>query len=114
MSILDENGQHIGVTAIHHINWREGNASTGVIIGEKEAWGQGYGSDVIRTRTRYAFEQLGLGYLETETFAENTAIIRCPERAGYQRTGVARKKSWRDGCWHDCILWDCLADDYFT
>lgn len=110
--ILDENGHPIGTTGIRNISWREGNGSTGIVIGEKTAWGKGYGSDAVRTRTRYAFKQLGLRRLQTETFADNTAIIHCLEKVGYQQVGTLRKRRWRDGQWCDCILWDCLAEDF--
>lgn len=53
-------GEHIGFSGIHRIDWRNGTGTTGTIIGAKELWGQGYGSDAARTRTHYAFEVLGL------------------------------------------------------
>ncbi len=112
-AVYDENDRHIGVTGIHRIDWKDRSAVTGTVIGEKDAWGQGYGSDVMRTRTRWAFEELGLHRLESECFAENMASIRCLEKVGYRRIGIARKKHWRNGRWHDCILWEILEEDYF-
>jgi len=110
-AILDETGRHIGVTGIHRINWKERDGLTGTLIGEKEAWGKGYGTDVMQTRTRYAFEQLGLHRLESECFLDNVASARCLEKVGYKRVGIAHKKRWRDGRWHDCILWELLDED---
>jgi len=26
--------------------------------------------------------------------------------------GIARKKRWRDGGWHNSILWEILDEDY--
>jgi len=51
--------------------------------------------------------------IESECFAENVASVRCLEKAGYKREGVARKKLWRHGRWHDVILWAILDEDYF-
>src|SRR5947209_3602425 len=48
-------GLHIGFSGIHRIVWRDGTATTGTLIGETGEWGKGYGSDAVRTRTRYAF-----------------------------------------------------------
>ncbi|MCH8275598.1 MAG: GNAT family N-acetyltransferase [Armatimonadetes bacterium] len=54
------NAEHIGFTGIHAIDWRQGIAGTGTVIGRKDLWGKGYGTDAARIRTRYAFDVLGL------------------------------------------------------
>jgi RimJ/RimL family protein N-acetyltransferase len=112
-AIHDENGRHIGSTGLHRINWRERLAASGIVIGEKDAWGQGYGTEVMQVRTKFAFEQIGLHRIESECFAENQASAHCLEKAGYRREGLARKKFWRQGRWHDAILWAILDEDYF-
>jgi RimJ/RimL family protein N-acetyltransferase len=112
-AVHDEHGRHIGTTGIHVRDWRNRSAITGIVIGEKSAWGKGYGSEVMRTRTRWAFEELGLHRLESECFADNIGSATCLARAGYRKIGIARKSRWRSGRWHDCILWDMLEEDYF-
>ena len=110
-AIHDENGRHIGGTGIHSINWHDRSAVTGIVIGERSAWGQGYGTEVMRVRTKWAFEELGLHRLESECFVENEASAKCLAAAGYRRIGIARKRRWRHGQWHDTILWEVLAED---
>ena len=87
------------------------SAKTGTILGEKSAWRRGYGADVMRTRTRFAFEELGLHRLASECFVANLASRRCLEKAGFKLIGTARQRIWRNGVWHDLYLFDCLADD---
>ena len=65
-------GEHIGFSGFHAIDWRHGFATTGTIIGRRELWGQGYGSDAARTRTRYAFDILGLETLRSEVMDGTT------------------------------------------
>lgn len=113
-AVHDEHGRHIGATGLHDIDWRNRAATSGIVIGERDAWGKGYGSEVMRVRTRWAFEELGLRRIESECFAENVGSATCLARAGYRQIGVARQKRWRAGRWHDCILWEILADDYFA
>jgi len=113
LAILDENGCHIGNAGLHSIDWRCRSAVTGTVIGEKDAWGKGYGTDVMRTRARWAFEELGLNRLQSECFAQNLASARCLEKTGYRRIGVARQAEWRHGAWQAMILWDLLAEDWF-
>lgn len=111
-AIHDEDDRHIGGTGLHRIDWLHRSATSGIVIGEKGAWGRGYGAEVMRVRTRWAFEELGLRRIESSCFAENVASATCLERAGYTRIGVARSAYWRGGQWHDAILWDILDEDW--
>ena len=42
-------GIFIGNIGLHQINWKDKTATTGAIIGEKEYWNQGYGTDAKMT-----------------------------------------------------------------
>jgi RimJ/RimL family protein N-acetyltransferase len=102
----------IGTTGIHRIDWRNRNAITGNLIGEKSEWGKGYGSEVVALRTRYAFEQLNLEKVMTEAFTENRGSIRALEKAGYRQNGVKRRHVYRHGRWHDFWTADLLREEW--
>lgn len=106
--------RHIGSTGIHRINWKDRRAITGNLIGDKSEWGKGYGSEVVRLRTRYAFMELGLEKVETEAFMENIGSRRCLEKAGYRQYGTARRHTFRHGRWHDMWLADLLRDEWLA
>lgn len=112
-AVHDEGDRHIGVTGIHRIDWKNRNALTGTVLGEKSAWGRGYGTDVMRTRTRWAFETLGMHRLQSESFVANEASRHCLEKVGYRIIGTARQRFWRGGQWHDVYLWEILEQDWF-
>src|SRR5207244_3399093 len=42
------NEELIGSVGLHNINWVERKAELGIMIGEKEFWGKGYGSEAVR------------------------------------------------------------------
>src|SRR5512136_2224663 len=42
-------GKLIGNLGLVHIDWKNRRAGLGVVLGEKEYWGQGYGTDAITT-----------------------------------------------------------------
>ena len=113
-AVHDENDRHIGGTGLHGINWHHRSAVSGIVLGEKDVWGKGYGSEVMRVRTKWAFEELGLHRIESECFVENIGSATCLARAGYRQIGVARKSRWRRGAWHDAYLWEILDEDYFA
>lgn len=104
----------IGTTGIHAIDWGSRAAITGNLIGAREHWGKGYGSEAVALRTRYAFETLGLESLTTYVFAENVGSRRALEKSGYRHCGTYRRRAWRHGRWHDFWLGEVLRDEWLA
>jgi RimJ/RimL family protein N-acetyltransferase len=109
-AVLDELERHIGFIGLHAIQWRHRSATGGLVLGERDAWGRGYATEAVHTRTRFAFDQMGLHRIEGHSI--NPAMCRVYEKCGYRREGVARQKLWRDGGWVDAILYAILEEDY--
>ncbi len=97
-------GEHIGFTGIHRIDYRHGVGFTGSLLGRKDLWGRGLGTDLVKTRTRYAFEVLGLRMLLSEALAENEASLRMLRRCGYREVGRIRRRWFKRGAYRDAIL----------
>jgi RimJ/RimL family protein N-acetyltransferase len=69
-----------------------------IVIGEKETWGKGYGTEATRLVARHAFETLGLSEIRLEVFGYNQRAIAAYKRVGFEVTGehvewVARRKT---------------------
>jgi RimJ/RimL family protein N-acetyltransferase len=111
-AILDEAERHIGFIGLQGIHWRHRHAAGGLLIGERSAWGQGYASDAVRVRTRFAFAQLGLHRINGHTI--NPAMRRVYEKCGYRQEGTARSLFWADGQWHDVTFYGILEEDWRT
>ena len=107
-------GQTVGNTGIHQINWINRGGMTGLMIGETSVWGKGYASEAVKLRTAYAFEELGLERLGSQSFVENVPMHRALEKSGYQKIGRERKAVYRGGCWHDLYLFEVLRDDWLA
>ncbi len=97
-------GEHIGFAGLHRIDYRHGVAYTGSLIGRKDLWRRGLGADAARTRTRYAFEVLGLRLLLSEALAENEGSIRMLKRCGYVEVGRIPRRWFKRGSYRDAIL----------
>jgi ribosomal-protein-alanine N-acetyltransferase len=97
-------GEHIGFTGFHRIDWRHGCAVTGILIGRKERWGQGLATDAVVVRTRYAFDVIGLRLLLSEALDGNTASIRMLERVGYRQVGRIPRRYFKRGAYRDALL----------
>jgi RimJ/RimL family protein N-acetyltransferase len=107
-------GQPIGVTGIHNIDWISRGAMTGTLIGLPSEWGKGYATEAVRLRTAFAFRELNLERLETFSFAPNAGMHKALERAGYRRIGTRTRSMFREGSWHDTILFELLRSDWET
>jgi RimJ/RimL family protein N-acetyltransferase len=110
--VIEADGKAIGATGIHGINWLDANGMTGIVIGEKSAWGKGYATEAMRLRTRHAFRELNLHKLTTEVDTENEASRKALERNGYRTVGVRREQNFREGKWKDRWLGEVLRADW--
>ena len=66
----------IGNTALHGLDHRNRSASFGIIIGEPDCRGRGYGTETTSLMLDYAFTALGLHNVMLTVFAYNPAGTR--------------------------------------
>jgi [ribosomal protein S5]-alanine N-acetyltransferase len=97
-------GEHIGFTGLHKIDYRDGVATTGAIIGRKDLWGKGLGTEIVGARARYAFDVLGLRLLLSEAMEGNQASIRMLLRNGYREVGRIPRRYFKRGAFRDVLL----------
>ena len=57
---LNDSGRLIGTCAFSQLDGDNGSAMFHITIGEKDAWGLGYGSEATALMLEHAFERLGL------------------------------------------------------
>ncbi len=110
LAVETHEGGHIGFTGVHRIDWRHGVGLTGTVIGRKDLWRQGYGVDVTRVRTGYAFDVLGLRLLLSEAFVDNQASPRMLVRVGYREVGRVPARYFKRGAYRDIALFACHRD----
>ncbi len=53
-------GKHIGNIAYFDINEKSGEAQLGIMVGDREYWGQGYGSEAVCLLLDHMFRDIGL------------------------------------------------------
>lgn len=102
----------IGTTGLRDINHQHRTAVFGILIGEKDCWGKGYGTETARLMLDYGFTALGLHNIMLQVFSLNERGIRAYLRAGYREIGRRRKAHRLGDEAHDIILMDCLATEF--
>ena len=110
--VLKENDRHIGNIGLHNIHQIFRSAEIGILIGEKDVWGQGYGTDAIRLLTYHAFNRLNLNRLASGAVSKNIGSIRAFEKAGFSREGVSRQAYFCQGQYEDCINMGLLRSEW--
>ena len=102
----------IGRCALFDINYVDCNAMLGMVIGEKEYWGQGYGQEAVRLLVDYGFNLLNLNSIMLGAFEFNARALRCYERAGFKVIGRRRQARIIGGRKYDAVLMDILAEEF--
>lgn len=112
LNIETTDGTHIGTISLSSINWTDRHAELGIAIGEKDHWGQGYGSDAIRTLLRVAFDDMNLHRIFLHVHVDNARGIRCYQKVGFQKEGTLREAVFRGGSYHDEIVMGILESEF--
>ncbi len=73
--------------------------------------GHGYGAEAQRLLVAYLFATYPIERVEAETDVTNKAEQRALERAGFTREGVLRRAQWRNGSWHDLVMYSKLRGE---
>ncbi len=83
-------GRLLGTTAITDVTSRRGagrSALFRIVIGEKDAWGRGYGTEATKLVMEESFDELDLDEVRLEVFRHNPRAIAAYRRVGFEVTG---------------------------
>lgn len=97
LGIETKEGVLIGSIGIHQINWRDRFCTTGALIGEKEYWGKGYGTDAKMVLLDYIFNTLNLHKVCSAVIAYNKRSLYYSLHCGYKIEGRRRKHIFKSG-----------------
>ena len=84
----------------------------GIVIGEKDCWGKGYGTDAMLTLCGFGFTQMNLHRIGLRVFPENQRAVTCYEKCGFEHEGRLREAIFKHGEYRDMLLMSILADEF--
>lgn len=108
---IAQSKQHIGNIKIGDIRDPHRSADLGLLIGQRSAWGKGYGAEAIAVATRWAFEELGLNKLWAGMYAENLGSYHAFIKASYREVGRFKRHILFNGRYIDSILVEKCRDE---
>jgi [ribosomal protein S5]-alanine N-acetyltransferase len=110
--ILNQKKEPIGTTGFRDVNVPARSAVLFIIIGEKEYWGKGYGTDALKVLIDYLFLQWNFKRLSLDTWDGNLRALKSYEKLGFQIEGRLRQARYVLGEYRDAILMALLRDEY--
>ena len=109
---LKEDDRSIGEAGLLRMfpAWRTTDLS--IIVGEKDAWDKGYGSEAIRLLLDYAFGTLNFHRVAVGVVGFNERAIRFYEKAGFKQEGIQRDGYYCNHAYHDFVMLSILEDEF--
>jgi diamine N-acetyltransferase len=104
--------QSIGTIQFHDISWLLRKAEIGIMIGEKDFWDKGYGTEAMLVMLKHGFETLNLHRIWLQVFDKNKRGIRAYEKAGFVQEGRFRDGHYQHGRYYDIIIMSILKTDW--
>jgi len=93
----------IGSCGLHGIDYLNQLAELGILIGDKDYWNGGCGTEAVQLLCAHGFNWLNLRHITLRVLGNNPRGVRCYERCGFVRTGVIPGHVLKAGQWHDEI-----------
>jgi RimJ/RimL family protein N-acetyltransferase len=104
----------IGWTNLRRIDAKNGTGEFGILIGEEDCRGKGYGTEVTRLMLDYGFTVANLHNIVLDTASHNERAIRAYTRAGFRIIGRRRQVLRWGNKRYDSVLMDCLSTEFET
>jgi len=103
----------IGNCGLHNINRGNDHGEIGIMLGEKEYWNRGLGTEAVRLITDFGFTVLGLHSISLYVKSFNERARKVYEKIGYQTAGRVRDCYKIDDSYHDEIIMDVLREEFY-
>ena len=88
------------------------SAELGIVIGEKDYWDQGYGSETIKVLLKHGFETLNLHRIFLRVSSFNERAIHAYEKIGFVHEGRLRQATYYQGAYHDLLMMSVLRHEW--
>jgi len=96
----------LGINLIHKEAW------VGIGIGEREFWGKGYGTDMMKLCLQYVFTELCVERVSLGLHEYNPRALRSYEKCGFRLEGRTRQDIMREGRRTDTLWMGILREEW--
>ena len=110
---LKADNRYIGNVSITNINKSNRSGISNILIGNRDCWGKGVGSEAYRLLLEYAFNEKGFHRIEALVLESNVASIKMHQKCGYKIEGTLRDSVFKNGRWQNQILLSIIEKDFY-
>lgn len=110
-----DSSDHIGNCSLNKIDHRNRRCELGIVIGDKDHWNKGFGSDAVDTLVNFAVEDLEIPTVRLSVYVYNQRAIKVYKKCGFKLIKVFKKDHLYDGKYWDTIIMEYdsrLVQDY--
>jgi RimJ/RimL family protein N-acetyltransferase len=108
----EEGWEAIGNCGLFDIDWRVRQAEFGIMVGAKQHWNKGYGTEALKLIIQHGFATLNLNRIFLQVYENNPRAMRAYEKAGLSIEGRLRQAHYDQGEYYDVILMSILRSDW--
>ena len=87
-------GKHIGNCSYRNTDKTKGEAELGIMIGNRDYWDKGYGTDAVTTLVNYIFGHKNFRRIYLKTLVSNTRAQKCFKKCGFTPYGHLDKDGY--------------------
>ena len=111
-SIINDNGDLLGLVSLLNIDSINRSATFGIMIGDENNCESGAGTYAIKYILKHAFLNLNLNRVELGVLANNSRAIHVYEKCGFIYEGTKRSSVYKNGEYLDLKQYAILKDEY--
>ncbi|MCM8787251.1 MAG: GNAT family N-acetyltransferase [Candidatus Omnitrophica bacterium] len=104
--------KHIGNIKLGGINWIHRFANLGIMIGDKNYWGRGYGQEACKLLLEYAFKRLNINKITLGVYSNHKRAIKTYKKVGFVIEGRIKGIFYIDGKFLDHIIMGIAQKEY--
>lgn len=104
--------KYIGFCGFINVDMVVKKAEMYAVIGEKDYWGGGYGTEIYKLLTNYGFQELGLNRIYGYQDIENKAPQIICQKIGWSVEGCLRQDNFVHGKLYDRIIVSILRTEW--
>ncbi len=93
-SLETHDGKHIGNCVYYNINENKSEAELGIMIGDRQYWNKGYGTDAVSTLIDHIFQQTNLNRIYLKTLVTNMRAHRCFMKCNLKPCGYLKRDGY--------------------
>ena len=95
MAIDTLDGRHIGNCMYYDINTDKSQCEFGIMIGDRNYWGRGYGTDVVKSALKHIFTTTQLKRVYLHTLFDNFRAQKSFSRAGFEVVREVKRDGYK-------------------